>query len=69
MQNQAISSADVQIRDAVSSEEIAELRALFVEYSESLEVDLCFQNFNAELASLPGAYAPTLRMPALLHNR
>src|SRR3954471_8854199 len=57
MQNQP-NSADVQIRDAISPAEIAEVRALFVEYSQSLEVDLCFQNFNAELASLPGAYAP-----------
>ena len=43
---------------ALSSEEIAEARLLFREYEASLGIDLCFQNFEAELAGLPGAYAP-----------
>ncbi len=37
--------------------ELAEARAIFREYAASLKVDLCFQNFDAELASLPGDYA------------
>jgi putative acetyltransferase len=32
-------------------------RDIFVEYARDLGVDLCFQNFEAELADLPGDYA------------
>jgi ribosomal protein S18 acetylase RimI-like enzyme len=38
--------------------ELAEVRALFREYADALGVDLGFQGFEAELAALPGDYAP-----------
>lgn len=33
-------------------------RVLFREYADEIEVDLCFQDFDRELAGLPGRYAP-----------
>jgi putative acetyltransferase len=43
---------------AASSAQIAQARELFLEYAESLGFSLCFQNFDKELAGLPGGYAP-----------
>jgi ribosomal protein S18 acetylase RimI-like enzyme len=38
--------------------DIDEARTLFTEYAAWLGLNLCFQNFEKELAELPGDYAP-----------
>jgi len=46
------------IREARTTDDIEHARALFREYAQWLAVDLAFQNFEEELATLPGKYAP-----------
>ena len=47
-----------QIIPATTPEHIAEVRELFLEYAQWVQVNLCFQGFQEEVASLPGKYAP-----------
>ena len=44
------------IVSAETAEQIEQARHLFREYQSWLEIDLCFQNFEKELAGLPGDY-------------
>ena len=46
------------IVEASDADAVAQARELFCEYAAESQVDLCFQNFEAELAGLPGTYAP-----------
>ena len=38
--------------------DMEQIRALFVDYQQWLGVDLCFQGFEEEISTLPGAYGP-----------
>jgi ribosomal protein S18 acetylase RimI-like enzyme len=49
---------DRGIRPARIPEDLDTVRELFREYAGGLGVDLAFQGFEAELAQLPGKYAP-----------
>src|SRR5262249_29568097 len=53
------------IRMAISDDDMEAVRLLFREYAASLGFDLCFQNFEQELAGLPGRYAPPSGCPRL----
>jgi ribosomal protein S18 acetylase RimI-like enzyme len=49
---------DVTFVEAVNSADYAVGRALFEEYARAIDVDLCFQDFAAELDRLSVMYAP-----------
>lgn len=48
----------LSIRPARSPKEVKAARKLFLAYAESLDFDLCFQGFDAEMARFPGEYVP-----------
>lgn len=45
------------LRHATSEDDLDTARTLFREYAESLDFDLDFQDFEAEMQALPGPYA------------
>ena len=47
-----------EIIRAHSVDDIEHARELFKDYEAWLEIDLCFQNFEKEVAELPGKYGP-----------
>lgn len=49
---------DIQLITPASDEDWQETRLVLREYAASLDVDLDFQGFDAELDGLPGVYAP-----------
>ena len=48
---------EIRLFAPASPEHWADARAIFVEYGQSLDIDLTFQGFEAELAALPQMYA------------
>lgn len=63
------SNPELQTELVSSPEQIAAIRELFLEYAKSLGFSLCFQNFDQELANLPGDYAsPAGRLWLVTYN-
>ena len=50
-------SATIHLRQVDTPDDLNQVRALFIDYQASLDIDLCFQGFEEELCNLPGQYA------------
>lgn len=51
-------AAAISLKPAQFPDDLQTVRDLFLDYQAELGIDLCFQGFEAELAELPGFYAP-----------
>ena len=58
-----------EIKPTSGLEDVTAVASLFRAYAASLEVDLGYQDFDAELAALPGKYAPPAGALLLARSR
>lgn len=49
---------NIEFKFITGQDTIEEAKGLFLEYAQSLNIDLSFQNFEEEIKSLPGKYGP-----------
>ena len=48
----------IEFKHVTEQDMIEEVKRLFLEYAESLKLDLAFQDFETEIKTLPGKYGP-----------
>jgi putative acetyltransferase len=59
--------SNIQLVTPTSADDLAATSVVFREYAISLGFDLCFQDFEGEIANLPGDYSPPRGALLLAH--
>ena len=62
------SQSSATIAPVRSFEDLSAIKTLFSAYAQTLNIDLSFQDFSIELASLPGKYSPPTGEILLAHT-
>jgi ribosomal protein S18 acetylase RimI-like enzyme len=57
MRHRFRANSNIRLISVQTADNIEDIRTLFKEYADSLVIDLCFQNFEQELQTLPGEYS------------
>lgn len=57
LSTRTLDTPKIELSPPANADDMHGVRQIFKEYAGTLSVDLCFQDFDAELASLPGDYA------------
>jgi ribosomal protein S18 acetylase RimI-like enzyme len=60
---------DFHIGEVTDPTDLQSVIALFRDYAASLEIDLSYQDFEGEMAAMPGRYAPPLGKLLLARHR
>jgi ribosomal protein S18 acetylase RimI-like enzyme len=60
---------DFHIGEVMDPSDLQSVIALFRDYAASLEIDLSYQDFEGEMAAMPGRYAPPLGRLLLARHR
>lgn len=58
MNSKVFDKGNIEFKIVIGQDMIEEVKQILLEYAQSLDIDLSFQDFEIELKTLPGKYGP-----------